>query len=149
MTICFKYNVHDNDIIDTYITLWTNSKYIHAQIIFSNGEVGSSWIDTGVAFKTTDETIIYPYLFSYIKVEIDEISEMKMHKFIEGQLGKKFDMLGSLIPFVNRKDRWHCSELCYQTLKEGGVINNDTPAEKITPQNLYDILKEKGYNIIN
>ena len=52
-------------------------------------------------------------------------------------------MIGSLAPFLNRSDKKHCSEICYEALKKGG-LKCDRKASRINPQTLFDILTEQG-----
>ena len=143
MIVAFKHNTHDNDIIDTFITIWTNSKFIHSQIIFSNGEVGSSWMETGVAIRTIEDTVTYPYLYTF--VEVNGLDEQKVYDYIKLHEGETFDMMGSAFPFLNREDKWHCSEILFSALKNGGLKSN-MKAHKVYPQHLYDILINRENN---
>ena len=97
MIVVFKYRTHDNDLIDQLISFWTRSRFIHSQILFTNGQVGSSWMDTGVAFKTRRATMIYPFLYEYVQIPNGQIDEQATYGYIEKRLGEKFDMKGAIM----------------------------------------------------
>jgi len=154
--VAFKHMVHDNDLIDTFISLWTKSKYIHAQIIFPNGMVGSSWMEMGVALRPLEDVIIYPFYFDYVIIEDKQMDEEKAYRFIQSEYGKKFDMRGAMLsttfPYtVHNRNKRHCSELSFSALRKGGILKKyeDVPAESVSPQRLFTMLKDEGkYTVV-
>lgn len=156
MVVAFKHRLHDNDWYDMLISWWTDSEFIHTQIIFPNGKVGSSWMDTGVAFKTMRETIIYPFHYTFVAIPEGALDEQKVYDYVASRRGQKFDMKGAIlataVPYaIGGRNRWHCSEVSFSALKNGGLRTKvwNRPPESISPQNLFDILtKENQYPIL-
>lgn len=162
MIVAFKHKEHDDDNIDLLISTVTASNFIHAQIIFSNGLIGSSWMDTGVSLRTIDKVMIYPSLYTYViipvQIEVEGknntstsignhiINENLVYEFFLNNLGKPFDMKGamllSIFPISRNKNKYHCSEVCIEALKYGGMKTkyNSIPSESISPGKLFKIL---------
>ena len=146
MVVAFKHRAHDDEFIDLIISTLTASKFIHAQIIFSNGMVGSSWIDRGVALRTINDVIEYPSLFTYVEIKDDKINEDLVYEFFLNNIGKSFDMKGAMLlailPVTRDKDKYHCSESIFEALKYGGMESkyNSLPSESVSPSKLYKIL---------
>ena len=147
MVVAFKHMLHDNDLIDTFISLWTGTKFIHAQVIFSDRMAGSSWIDTGVTFKTEEETVIYPFLFTFVEIPTKKANEQMAREFIESQLNKPFDMHGAVLStafphHIPGRRQWHCAEISFGALRAGGLLEEykDVPPSSVTPGKLYDMV---------
>jgi len=144
--VAFRHLEHDNSFLDTIDCLVTGSNLAHVQIIFSNGQVGGAWLKSGVRFRTIDDTIIYPFYYNY--VEVNNLNERRTYNFIRQKSGQKFNIpqsfLSAVLP-VPRK--WHCSDIIYSALLEGGLkTKNPLPSQLTSPQRIYDILMiENGY----
>lgn len=152
MTLCFKHKLHDNDFIDLLISTWTKSKYIHTQILFSDGIVGGAWMETGVAFRPKEEVLEFPEYFTLVNMQNTEVNEQIVYEFIEKEIGKEFDMKGAIIstaiPSIRAlRDKWHCTEIVYAALVAGGMPICEFPPEAVTPQRLFDHLT-KRYKLI-
>lgn len=140
MKIGFKHKNHDNDLASYIISAWTRSKYIHSQIMFSNGQVGSSWKSHGVAFKSVPEAIQYPEHFTFIDLTNTPIDEWMVYDFIQSQLGNDFDMraiISTILPIRGSLNKWQCSELVYSSLVWGGMTPVDIAPQAMTPAKLY------------
>jgi hypothetical protein len=139
--------MHDNSWLDTIDCLGTGSSISHVQIIFSNGEVGGAWTKTkGVAFRTMQDTIIYPFLYDYIKV--DDLDEQATYDFIARHEGEPFSIGGAWASVATgKRQAWHCSDIVYSALKAGGLrTEHDLPAPFTSPKRVYEILlKENNY----
>jgi len=148
MIVAFRQLEHDAKWINKLESLWTNSIFTHAQIIFSNGDIGGSWMDTGVAFKTIKEVIVYPFLWTYIKIKCDNENEQLAYDFMKSKLGSSFDNTSYLLYYTKipwlyrRKHAEFCSGFVFQALVNGGMIKKQSylKYESVSPQNLYDIL---------
>lgn len=156
MIVAFRHLEHDNTILDRIDSFFTNSKYVHVQIIFSNDQIGSAWLKTGkVSFRNEKDTIAYPKLYTYVVINDNRISETKTYNYIKSKLGQKFNIPLSfsymLAPYKERK-YWYCSNIVFASLIKGGLktkldyLNNIA----ISPQKIYDILTiEKKYPVVN
>ena len=147
MIVAFKHREHDDDALDLLISTLTLSKFIHTQIIFSNGLVGSSWIKEGVAIKTINDVVTYPSLFTYVKIKDDKVDEKLVYDFFLANLGIPFDMKGAMllaiIPYFEiNENKYHCSKVCFEALKYGGMKTkyNNTQSVKVSPSKLFKIL---------
>ena len=145
MILAFKHKRHDNDFTGHLISLWTGYDYTHAQIVFSDNMVGSSWKD-GVQYKRFQDVIINPRLFKFI--EIDNSEERKVREFINSQLGKPFDWYGILLSQVlplkrDHPHSWFCSEIVVAALQQAypeSFLNRYHPAS-ISPGKLMNIMQ--------
>lgn len=148
MIVAFKHRRHDDDFIDLLISTLTVSNFIHAQIIFSNELIGSSWMDTGVALRTIDDVITYPSLFTYVIIKNDKIKEQLVYDFFLNNIEKSFDMKGAILSFIlpisRDNDKYHCSEVCFEALQYGGMKTkyNSIPSVNISPGKLFKILTQ-------
>ena len=152
MIIAFRHLAHDNTVLDTIDSLFTNSNYVHVQIIFSNCQVGGAWIKKGVQFRSISNTITYPFLWDF--VEVNDLNEAKVYQHIQSKLGEKFSILGSfgmrLFP-VRKKNMWYCSDIVFSSLLAGGLKTKLSYLNSIaiSPQKIYDILiKENNYKLV-
>lgn len=155
MIVAFRHLKHDNTRLDKIDSFFTNSKYVHVQIIFSNEQVGGAWIKTGcVMFRTTKDTITHPQLYTYVVIDDNKINETKTYNYIKSRQGQKFSITGSfaniLTPYKER-NQWYCSNIIFASLIEGGLKTklNYLNYLAISPQKIFDILtKEKGYPVV-
>jgi hypothetical protein len=116
------------------VRLWTQSKYSHCELIFSDGmAASSSFSDGGVRFKMID--------FDSEKWDIfempDHLEENARQWFIDHE-GLKYDLLGNvrfIIGLVrNSNNRWFCSEAMGAAL---GLMDS----WRFSPGDLFSIMK--------
>lgn len=151
MILAFKHKHHDNDLTGHLISLWTGYDYTHAQIVFSDNMVGSSWKD-GVQYKRFHDVIKNPSFFKFI--EIDNSREKEVREFINSQLGKPFDwpgiLLSQFLPLkIDDPRSWFCSEIVLTALQRAypeSFLNSFHPAS-ISPGQLLKIIESKQYYV--
>ena len=68
-------------------------------------------------------------------------------KWINKQVGKKYDLLGIFGLWLKRRwqddDAWFCSELLVAGMHKFKIVKVDSQPHRITPQMMYDGLKGK------
>jgi len=156
MYVAFRHLEHSAGTVNTLMSLYTNSKFTHAQIIFSNREIGGAWMNPGVVFKSINDSIIYPWLWSYIDINCSDEKEQLTYDFIKSQIGKPFDsqsyILTEIIPFLNNtKSKWFCSKIVFEAFIYSQIINKNKNlnSNSISPQKLYNVIIEEGYGEIS
>lgn len=113
---------HGRGIISSLIRWQTRGNYSHAALLLPNGQILESWQGAGVRVKT---------LKNWDGIDIYHVDGIKSDqwvsaiKFAEAQLGKKYDYR-AILRFLTRKklssnDRWFCSELVFEALRQAGV----------------------------
>jgi len=132
------------------VQIWTKHKYFHTEFI-----IGEYWISantTGIVkHKLKPLTSKYDYFF--IEVEITPEQLGMLIRFIENQIGTKYDWTGIwLSQFIglgaNRADKWFCSELVAKLMQICLVEESLNIQPHMTdPGELFDslmIMKESG-----
>lgn len=133
-----------NDFFGWLIRLGTFSKYNHVAIEI-NGWVYEALSLDGVVKKSAEH---YNWNNRWVKHEVFQLNEGLDERlialFLEGQLGKKYDWGGVFaLPFRQgwqNDDKWFCSELVAEALREGGMSYALTPS-RVTPRDLYARIK--------
>ncbi len=132
------------DISDKLISLVTQSKYSHCEIIFPNGEwASSSPRDGGVRFKFMEPDTAHWDIFElalWYTPEKQELYEQYVRCWFELNDDKSYDWFGAVGAFLNidlsSSNKKFCSQVC------AGVIGLEHT--NITPGNLYDTLIDMG-----
>ncbi len=143
MRIAF-YQARFGNWLDTLISWWTRGPFSHAEIVFSDGKSFSSSIrDKGVRTITIkDETH-----WTFFELHLSTEAEQKIRVFCEGELGKEYDLLGTLgfiLPtFRPEKKKWFCSEFVVASLQQCGMLHW-IKAGKINPNKLYGLLTSQN-----
>lgn len=127
-----------NNLLGRTIRFVSRGNYNHVSIGI-NGYVYESNPTTGVTKKQADgnycNTIAWHHSF--------DLNEEEVMYFLEGQLGKKYDIIGALsfiwIFFKPRIGFWYCSELATVALMKG--LGKTEYNEKQSPQDFYYLLK--------
>lgn len=109
--------------IPALIKWQSRGPYCHASIV-AGGFVYESHLETGVVRRAiSDEDM----LSDWFKVEADPQQEFDMCKFLNDQVGKKYD-LTMIARFLTRRQehraqqgKWFCSELVVAALNAGGI----------------------------
>ena len=127
------------DFFDKLIRIWTNSPYSHVEIIINGIWYSASPRDGRVRAKKIDPN---PSHWDFI--EIPSKNAENMVKFIESQLGKKYDWLGILLSQIiplgeENPNRWFCSEICSAAVKKGGKKLKNHP-QWYSPARLFEEL---------
>ena len=126
---------------------------VHCEIILPHRKFAraSAWINLGVVFKD-----FYPLNLNPKKYEvfvIDNVDAEAIYQYHASQVGKKYDTAGLLLTMflgIKKKganpEQWFCSEINYHELtKIAGLPLLEMEAHNVTPQMLYLMLKELGY----
>lgn len=111
-------------MISRLIRWQTNGRYSHAAIQLPNGEIIEAWHNPA-------RVRVRPPLTDWSNVEAFEVEGMSADQWedsvawLRKQVGKKYDF-GGVFRFVTRwrkdqDEKWFCSELVFQAIKEGGV----------------------------
>lgn len=110
----------DAETWDRLICMWTQSKYSHVELLFSDGRCfAASPRDGGTRWKTID---FKPNRWDFLDWP-GEVDEEYLAKWCDGQAGKKYDywclFFTHFLKFIDFQDpsRWMCSELAATTLQ--------------------------------
>jgi hypothetical protein len=130
----------DSGLVSRIVRFIIRGPYSHCGVVI-NGENYQAYPGKGV-FKG-------PYVNDpkiWDEVILDGLDENKALEFIKGEIGCGYDYFGAarfLIHFLKpSKKNWFCSELSGKILQEAGW-DNQNPAWKFNPSNLYSILTSK------
>jgi len=107
------------------VSLWTNSKYFHTEILIDGKRI-TSHTKNGVSSK---EELLRKDIEKYANIIEIEVSEENFEKgiiFANKQIGKAYDWKGIfLTQFINihkeNPDKYFCTEICAEILKIMGV----------------------------
>lgn len=128
---------------DRLVCWFTDKKYSHVSIEFSNGDVVEASPKYGVRkVGLIEEAAVLGDVIDFYEITVD-CDEAKVRKFVNKQIGKPYDW-PMVIRFVIRKGRdkphdksWFCSELVYSAIEAGGVkLLDNIEAWKVTPGEL-------------
>ena len=126
---------------DWLICKWTRGPYSHVELIIDGFMYSTNPRDGKVRVKehTFDEK-------TWDYIEIENVDVEKIKEFFKMTKSEKYDWLGILgfvIPFKDRTERWFCSEWVSNALKIAGCkkLWKQEPS-KISPNKLYEILKD-------
>lgn len=122
---------------DLLVRVFTRSKFSHVAIEVDS-TIYESWYKTGV------RKFNCPVNYSEV-IEICGLNEKDMKAFLEAQVGKPYDFkaIFSFLFSHNWEElkAWFCSELVAMALKVGGFRNIPNNISKISPGDLYKIVK--------
>jgi len=140
----FQFHKGDS-ILSRLIRLFSNGNYNHVSILTSK-YVYEAHIKSGVT-----KTPIKKYDFSSVaeKIEVKSKRELSVIKWLDKQVGKKYDILG-VLSFLSiltkpRKGYWFCSELAMVAYSRLKGYYGDIEDQKVSPQLFYDIIKINKY----
>ena len=127
------------DWTDWLICKWTHGPYSHVELVI-DGDGYSSSPEDGKVRKT--KHTIDEETWDYIDIEY--LNESDILKFFMMTKGSKYDWLGILgfiIPFKDRTNKWFCSEWVSNAMKISGCVRLwKLEPSKISPNKLYRIL---------
>lgn len=131
MKIAF-YKAEHGNWIDKVVSIATDSKYSHCELIFSDGEFLSS--------SKRDGGVRYMYINNTYKWDIFDIATTRSERLIrilaQPYINQKYDTIGAIGSAFNidisNKNKKYCSQLCAILLG----INKTT----ITPEELFKFL---------
>lgn len=126
---------------DWLICKWTRGKYSHVEIIVDDYMYSSSPREKGVRRKkhTFDNN-------SWDYIDIEYLNESDILKFFLMTENSKYDWLGILgfiLPFKDRTNKWFCSEWVSNAMKISGCESIwKLEPSKISPNKLYKVLND-------
>lgn len=138
------FNFHASDsFLSRAIRACSDGKYSHVSI-FLDGYIYEAHIKQGVRkYKSTWDGANDIIESIYIKITKEQKKRLK--KFLEAQVGKKYDLLGvlSFIWFFLRpkKGQWFCSEYAMVAFMKILGIKSGNYDQKQSPYGFYLILK--------
>lgn len=128
-------------LVDKLIRWWTQSRFSHCELVFSNDEMFSADAWTGTTRFTRSFT---PAHWELVPITIGEDQEALLYQWCLDRVGKKYDWLGVfgfVLPFIKQdSSRWFCSEICGAALKSVGKVPVGVKTSKLSPQGLYELL---------
>ncbi len=147
ITIAFKHKLSDNffeRMKQKIILKWTKSIYFHVEMIIDN-----EWIEADndkglIKHKLRPLSTKYDYITIYVPE--CQINLKNAKKFIENQMGSKYDWTGIYLSQVfklgiDKKDRWFCSEIVSKMLQIYGVENfHYIKPEDMSPESVFKML---------
>ena len=135
----YKSNQPKADWLDKLIAWWTKGKYSHVEIVINEYMYSTSPRDKEVRKK---EHIVDNVSWDYVEIDLPEIKNgFEFFRQVEGEPYDWFGILGFVLPFQDRTDRWFCSEFVSNFLKVSGCkkLFKYEPS-KISPNKLYKLL---------
>ena len=142
MKVILAFRESKGTIADKAIAWWTSSKYTHIEII-----VGDKWISSGPTHGGVYIQELRPLkdTWTYVEVDIDGRVQNTVHKFIQEQIGKKYDWAGILWNqiFITKRednqDKWFCSEIVAEILIrfKAKELNKDKDSVQYSPGDLW------------
>jgi len=123
---------------DKLIAKYTHGSYSHCEIIIDGYMYSSSPRDGRVRKK---KHIVDMNIWKYIHIDIEAKNILQFFDLTKGCRYDWLGILGFIIPFKDRTNKWFCSEWCSNALKisEYKKLWKLEPS-KISPNRLYDIL---------
>lgn len=132
-------------LVDKIIRIATRGTYSHCELLFPDGQMFSSDAWSG-GVRWNDNYNLDNW--DIIEIDIPDFKLSTLEDWCTSKQNKKYDWLGVvrfIVPFLKQDpDKWFCSELCGAGLKFIGVIPVKTKTSKLSPQELYTILVNKG-----
>ena len=135
----------DDSFIGKYIKLFTRRKYSHAAIRTKDGTVYEATAKHGVRKLNhiTEKEGFNKYIIDVYKVKTTAAQDKIIIKFLEEQLGKKYDfwMVAGFVIYSNRESRkswgkWFCSELVFAAFEKAKIKLLRTEPWKVAPEHL-------------
>jgi uncharacterized protein YycO len=122
----------------------TFSKWSHVEYITPDGNFISAEIGKGVYVEHEDRNPTWTK-YEIVTVECSDLQAEQFFKWINKQVGKKYDFVGIFGLWFGRRwqdeDSWFCSELIVAGLVKFKIVETAGQPHRITPQMMYDGLK--------
>lgn len=128
----------EGKIVDRLVRWWTQGKYSHCEMVFSDGMYFSAdaWSNK-VRYATIKAN---PANWDFVELGINPKEELAVRAWCDSQNGKGYDWVGILLSQIlplkaHSKRRWFCSELCVAALQTVGRLSGIRPQD-IDPSEL-------------
>jgi len=138
-----KFQFHRGEAkISKLIRFFSRGEYNHVSIrthrYIYEAHIKQGVIKTPIN-KWDDSTVVIT-----TKISVSNAGYTNMIKFLNEQVGKKYDIMGILSFFFillpPRKGYWYCSELASVALEKAKIKDGMLDNRKISPQMFFDIL---------
>ena len=145
LMIAFHKVKKDSALDSKLIAWWTNGKYDHTELIIVENNVAMMY--SAISYENivrSKKHYINKDIYDYVNIKCSSNDLTIIKQFLNGIIGKKYDWLGILgfiIPFKDRENKWFCSEVVSNALKIIGkpYMFNREPST-ISPNKLAIIL---------
>lgn len=126
--------------VDWLIKYWTQGRFSHVEVVFSDGMCySSSPRDGGVRFKKID---LKDEKWDVLEVDVGD--ETVVREWCKTQVGKGYDFLGifgfAILPHrndVQSNRRWYCSEISAEVLRRVAPKTYHSIPKRISPAMLH------------
>lgn len=136
-----------NSLWSKLIRLVTFSKWSHVEYVSPSGNIISAELGRGVYSDPEDRPLQDWTAADVVKVPVTDLQLEQFTKWINKQVGKKYDLLGIFGLWLKRRWQddyaWFCSELLVAGMHKFKIVKVDSQPHRITPQMMYDGLKGK------
>ena len=140
VTLAFNKNIETHT--DRLISKWTQSPYVHVELI-----IGNKWISSSTSYGGVKIQELRPLRDSwdYVQVQVQGNYFNNVMNFIESQDGKKYDWAGIIwgqffnITRAQNQNKWFCSELVAEILRRFGNPKILEYPASYSPGDLYRI----------
>jgi uncharacterized protein YycO len=139
MTISLQF-VTEKGVGSTLIRWGTHSDFSHVDAVLHGGPLLGARSDTkmpGVSIRAPD----YAPFTRRQTVVIPTQADMAFYSFLMDQLGKPYDWKAIVGFAVDRNwrdpDSWFCSELVAAALEAAKIVKVQTPANRISPNDVF------------
>ncbi len=137
-----------NPIKRAIMRMGSGGELVHVEFILPTyGNIrASSWNNFGVGFKNANEVDFS----DYVVLDIGNFDKA-IFDYFNSKSGNGYDLKGVVTNMIlklnqNQKDKSFCSEIVFDVLKNiVGVKLPDVPPSQISPNGLYQIVKELGF----
>ena len=116
--------------------------FSHVELVVDGISCSASQYENKVRCKRINYN---PSCWEFIELPVSYTQRHKVGDFFKDKIGKKYDYLGILgFIFGNRdsRDKWFCSEICTEALKQAGIIKWNKDSARVSPNDLYEFFLE-------
>ena len=152
--LAFYKTQHSKYLSDKIINWWTgNNGYCHVEIFIpdttkrytSSGRIGGV-IERDIKSLKSYKNKLEDSTWKFVEIDVPCLTIEEIEIFYDKTKHHKYDwfgILGFVLPFKDREDRWFCSEWVATVLKNHNYLPLATKEpSKISPNDLYKIITE-------
>jgi hypothetical protein len=141
------YKAHQGGWDDKLISWWTKGPYSHVEIVVGpdvdNLTMYSSYASDGGVRRTLHK--YDPTVWEYVDIDLDFNVLFQIYQRTNGMKYDYLGMLGFILPFKDRENKWFCSEWVSNVLKCNGDKRFYTlEPSRISPNKLYKIVRDNN-----
>ena len=133
-------------VVSPLISWWTGHWANHCDLMTGDRNMISAMPLFGV--QEWPQRVVTANKVEFVRVECTEQQRAKALLYARTQIGKPYDYGGVIsFPFRSKwseQSKWFCSELTAAALDVAGVIRVDKRVNRISPADLYGMVKSKA-----